>query len=896
MPYIEKGKVDNIFQTSRRLYIQKPELINTPSALSGAESLRLYNGEALVLEGVSKVVPNSSSSKKTKKSSKKADLTTEEAKRLAEIKATIDVTDRAYWLEVLKEYGQKGQLENIRNSVLRHIFRREVFFNHGDCIMLIDEIMSNKAVKGDRDRKNLESYERTQSKKILNRLRQDAQNWAIKHPEQTFRFKEIDLKNRDWSDLKTKRAAAIKSGCGTNKTKGVIYDLVKWSKETDQSCLIVSPFIAVTEAIAKEVGINHYHSFGTSKQNRLKALTSPRMATCYQSLNVLDALKKLPHFDIVIIDEASLVWRGQDDSKEFKRSLELLYKICDSSKHTYALCADIDEHTLWCLEQIENHKAESFALYLNSADWGKDYEIEHFEDYEMVLQNLIDSLNKGKRVAIAVDESDKKGWITGFKKLLQNHCSNAQIRGFDAETVQLTELKVKANETISKWLEEGMDCLIVSPFCSVGWDYLDTDHVFDEVFVIGTNGFLSAQRLWQWIRRFRLTRKAKFYLRENNELIFDRPTRKVVEREKLYEGRLLTRKEDWEINTRDALKLDQANVGWYFRELCKDKGARLTTVLKPEEKEGEERETPLKNEFGEIRKKVKEQLLDKLRTEQEEYLKLIESFGFWRDEFVQLNETHYLDDKELAALTSRNINEVKAERFCRCLSWDEADLKILDNEEIIEFNVLLYKTFSALWYELRDFIPDKYPSFAHWYTQSDKGEIYGEYRKDNFISVQAILKRHWTTLKEELPYIGRDCLLEPNRVLSSLVRSLDLSLFNKKEKNINAIEAKKELYEYYQETSEPNFRYRAKDREKLKFCLENCYRKQKEGVGLSPLEIRFLQSRPSSFTIRRKKYISKYWFERMDRARKVFDDRNEDGVNHTRYCSCKDCLKERLIN
>ncbi len=276
---------------------------------------------------------------------------------------------------------------------------------------------------------------------------------------------------------------------------------------------------------------------------------------------------------------------------------------------------------------------------------------------------------------------------------------------------------------------------------------------------------------------------------------------------------------------------------------------------------------------------------------------MIESFGFWRDGFVQLNETHYLNDKELAALNSRNINEVKAERFCRCLSWDEADLKILDDEQIIEFNVLLYKTFSALWYELKDFIPDRYPSFAHWYTKSDSGEIYGEYRKDNFVSVQEILKRHWTTLKEELPYIGRDCLIEPNRVLGSLVRSLDLGLSNQKEnKNIKAVDAKKELYEHYLKTSEPNFRYRAKDREKLRFCLENCYRKQKVGVELSSLEIRFLQSRPKTFTIKRKKHISKYWFERMDRARKVFDDRNGEGENHTRYCVCNDCEIERSLS
>jgi len=765
--------------------------------------------------------------------------------------------------------------------------------------------MSRKAVIGDRNRKNLESWERIEARKLLARLRQDAQRWAKKHPEQTFEFEHIDLQKRDWSDLKTTRAAAIKSGCGTNKTKGVIYDLVKWSKETNQSLLIVSPFVAVTESIAKAVGINHYHSIGDSKQDRLKALTSKRIATCYQSLNVLDALKKIPEFDIVIIDEASLVWRGQGESKEFKRSLELLFRICDSSKHLYALCADIDEHTLWCLEQIKNYQAENFSLYLNSADYGSEYEIECFEDYEMILQDLIDTLNKGKRVAVAVDQSDKKGWITAFKQFLKKRCVNAQIKGFDAETVKQTDLKTKANETISKWLEEGMDCLIVSPFCSVGWDYLNEDNTFDEVYVIGTSGFLSAQRLWQWIRRFRLTRKAKYYAKEHNEFIFDKPTRKVIEREKVTGEKKLTRMEDWQIETRDALTLDQANVSWYFRELCKDKGARLTVIPKPEKMKN-----TLKRAFAKIRKAVHKKIVEKLRNETEEYLKLIESFGILRFEkefplgivqheggqFVPLHSGIEIDDADLVNMRDRDtkINEVRAERFGRCLSWEEQDLKALDDEEIVQFNVLLWQIYDALWFELNDLIPDQYLSFAHWYTKSKNPVIHGRYKDNNFNSVQALLSRHWDVFKQEIPKLGRDCLTEPNRVLMPLIKSLDLVFQNRKDRSdISATEAKQELYSHYHEASEPNFNIRARDKVKLHFCLEKCYRKQKEDLELLEVEEIFLQTRPESFSIRRNKFISSAWFQKMDKARQTLDDRSGVSTNHTQYCSCEDCKQGR---
>jgi len=890
-PYIEAGLVDSIFQPTRRHYIQSPELINTPCALSNAESLRLYEGELLGLEGLNKAAFNPTSSKKTYNPSKKP--TTGEKKRLDEIKNRLYKTDRAYWGEVLEEYAKKGYLTGIRNDLYQFLFRREAFFNHGNCTRLIDEILDSEAVLGDRDRKNLEAWERIQARKLLAKLRQDAQTWSLKHPEQTFRFEHIDLKDRDWSDLKTKRAAAIKSGCGTNKTKGVIYDLVKWAKETDQSLIILTPFIAVTESIAKDVDINHYHIFGTKRQQKLEAMLGSRyLATCYQSLEILGGHNA--QFDIVIIDEASLVWRGQGEPKgHTKEAIERLYRLCDKSKHLYALCADIDTHTLDCLEQIENYKAEDFSLYLNSADYGREYEIEAFEDYEMILQDLINSLNKGKRVAVAVDSSEKTGWITAFKHFLQNHCPNVQIKGFDAETVKSTNLKAEANETISNWMKKGLNCLIVSPFCSVGWDYLEEDYVFDEVYVIGTNRFLSAQRLWQWIRRFRLTRKAKYYLIEHNSYIDDKATRKLIEAEKNKSREKLTRIEDWQIKTKDALALDQANVSWYFRELCKDKGARLTLIPKPEEKV-----TRLQDDFKEIRKAVKNNLLDKLRTEQEEYIKLIESFGVWRGGFVRLNSNDYISDKQLASFQSRNkYNEVKAERFCRFLCWSEEDLKALDDKEVIEFNVLLYKVYEALWLELSVLIPEKHASFAHWYSQSDEGVIYGHYKQDNLISVKAIASRHWKAIKQEIPSIGHDCFLEPNRLLSPLCRSLDLSVNNHKERpNIKAVEAKKELYEHYDKTSEPNFNIRVKEIEKRKFCIENCFRKQKEGVELSRLETRFLQSRPNIFIISRKKFISSAWYFEMDRARQTISDRNGVSTNHTRYCPCEDCAGRRVVN
>jgi hypothetical protein len=127
-----------------------------------------------------------------------------------------------------------------------------------------------------------------------------------------------------------------------------------------------------------------------------------------------------------------------------------------------------------------------------------------------------------------------------------------------------------------------------------------------------------------------------------------------------------------------------------------------------------------------------------------------------------------------------------------------------------------------------------------------------------------------------------------------LIKSLDLVFQNRKDRSdISATKAKQELYYHYHETSEPNFNIRAKDKVKLRFCLEKCYRKQKEDLELLEVEEIFLQSRPESFSIRRNKFISSAWFERMDKARQTLDDRSGVSTNHTQYCSCEDCKQGR---
>mgnify|MGYP001361368507 CR=1 FL=1 len=904
--YIKAGLIDGgMFQPTRRHYILKPKLINTLCGLRSATPwMMLEDGALLNPESLKRqsFTPEKTkrSSKKTKTSSNKTD--SDKLARLNKIKKVWSATGKEDYPEQIDLLARNIGFDGIRNDLFAWLFRREAFFNSGDTAPLIAAILESEFARGDRTERNLKAWEKTESKKVLQKLRRDAQNWALKNPDRAFLFEEIDLANCDWSDLKNVRAALIISGTGTNKTKGVVYDLIGDAKKENRPTLVLSPLIAVTEDIAAKCDIRHYHSLGTKPhQKREVMLNSQYLATCYQSLHYYEKLGEIPEFDTVILDEAAQIFRGQGDTKESAHWVDWVYKVCDKANHVYALDADADEHTIWCLQQIENYQAENFSLYLNSAEWGKDYEIHQFDDYGTILAELIQDIDKGKKVVIAMDCSESNGSLTGFAKFLEEKCEGKKVRAYDSKTVNrdARELKTEANKTIVGWWDE-MDALIISPWAAVGWDYLDEKHIFDEIYVITINQFISAQKMWQWIRRFRLSRSAKVYNRSKSDAPFDSAVMRVVEREKTKKEADLTRIEAWQIKTQEAKDLDLANVNWYFRSKCEDRGANLTFRIATDEEKDEN--VLLVEELKDVRAEVRALLIDQERTEEEARLKILSSFRYFVEDigFKKLDDDIHGDDaalfKELRYRDSK-INAAKAERFCRIIHADEEERAFYDSKEIIEFNVALGRLFDGFWRAMDGLIDlKKFETIAHWYYQGANTEIYATFDDIDFDDLNKILKRHYPAIKNEISGIGKDAFLEPQRVLRPLVRSLDLGFttefkIKNKQQRPSATEAKNALFEHYKKT-ESKFPKRALKHVKTSWALKFCQKKQKEGVELHKLEKQFLESRPNALKIFRKEYVSAAWLGNMKNAVQSYDDRNGYSQNHTKYCACDLCHKE----
>ena len=565
----------SMYEPTRRHYIMRGHFSGTENLLKNEPHLKYYEGAALSLDEIPGEIKEAAR-KKTKRSSKKEGKANK--KLSPELSKFMHTTNRESWMPELEKLAEKGALKGQRNPLFTKMFLQEAFFNSGNSALLIDEFINSNFVRGDRPNSDFYSWGKSSGKHALDVLRLSNAKFRQDNFASIENFHEINLAERDWSDVLDYRAVAVRSCMGTNKTKGVIYDLVKHAKSTNKSVLIVTPFTAVTLQIAEAVGIQHYHSWGEHKTQKERLFGEVKhLAVCYQSLGIYNDMGLIPKFDIVIIDEASQVfrdWAGQDSHVE---EMNMLFNIMDRSKNTLIFDADIDDDLcLWGLSRIANFSRENAALYYNSASYLQGYEITISDNYGRTLESLVDSIKAGKKVAIFTDYSDDKGTISAFMTWLEKQCSGKKGKAFDRETVRVhaPELRSHPNKTISDWMKnDELDFLVVSPWCACGWDYLEKGYDFDEAFVISTAGFFSAQKIKQMLRRMRMTRKAHVYMTNRSQAAFPNTTFDAIRSEKGVVESEMSTINAWKVRSKQAHDIDMANPRWLLLELLKEGGA-----------------------------------------------------------------------------------------------------------------------------------------------------------------------------------------------------------------------------------------------------------------------------------------------------------------------------------
>ena len=892
----------SMFEPTRRHYIMRGSFPNTPNSLVDEPHLKYYEGEALSLPEISGEIKEIAR-KKTKDSSLKAH---KPQKKTGKAWQTFYSTNRQHVVKELDRLPEK-ELKGKRQDILGALFMNEALFASGDCALLVDEVLNSPNLMGDRTEKNIKYWAKWSGKKALSVLKQEAKGFRESHFSSIHNFDEIDLAERDWSDLLQHRASAIRSCMGTNKTKGVIYDLVKKAKHEGKSVLIITPLISVTLQIAKDVEIDHYHSKGTNRFQKMRCFQdSKHLAVCYQSLEIYNDIGIIPQFDIVIIDEASQVFRNWTDTSQHRPSMDILFDVLDRSEHAIIMDADIDDELcLWGLSRIANFAPETSALYLNSASRLRNYEISLKDDYGRTIEKLLKTVKAGKKIAIFVDWGDDKFTLSAFLKYIEKK-TGKKGKAFDSKTVRerAPELRSNPNKTISGWMKNGaLDFLIVSPWCNCGWDYLEKGYDFDEVFVMSTAAFFSAQKIKQMLRRMRMTRKASVYLSNRRKPAWKNQTFKAIEKHKGISEADMERMDAWQVRADQSHEMDLANVPWLLEELLIEGGAIVEKVISSEEQIEAAEET--KKDWEDFRKQAEKEYADKNNTPREEALRVLLNFKraaphAWLDLNIE-----DISKKDMESLVNRDkkLNAGKVRRFCRLLVADDEEIAMEDKHNITQFNAVLAKLLDAFWFQMEPLVDsESFISLAHWYADENSDPIFGDFDLVDLSGFGRLARANQDAIKKEFPNLGGDAWKEPNRILRPILETFDLSFQTKKEMDklpkelrVKSIDARNNLFKHYLETKEFGYIHKRKIGLKNDWCLKNIRAKLKANKKLSHLEQMFMFSRPNGFVIKRKEFVSTAWLEGMTRAKDSFEDQSGFGANHTRYCGCIDCQESKLI-
>ena len=519
------------------------------------------------------------------------------------------------------------------------------------------------------------------------------------------------------------------------------------------------------------------------------------------------------------------------------------------------------------------------------------------DNFGRTLEKILNSVTEGKRVAIFTSYGDDNGTLSAFGSWIHKW-TGKKVKAFDSNAVTRTapELKTHPNKTISGWIKnDDLDCLVVSSWAACGWDYRVPGVDFDEVFILSTGGFFSAQKIKQMLRRMRMTRKASVYLNNSKRAAFKNEYFKAIKNEKGIDEADMNRMNAWSVRAIQANRTDLVNVPWLLRELLKEGGAIVDEMKSTEEEV--ESSWELHEDWKTWKKEQEEAFNDANQTPEAKTLRVLSNFQrACPHAFTELS-LEDISKAQMKTLVKRDkkINSDTAQRFGRLISQDAEER---EKGREYEFNLLLGRLLDSLWFELEPFIDtETWLTFAHWYADPKSPPIYGNFDELD-IGKLRLSDANLHALQQEFSAIGRDCWNEPNRLLRPIVQSMNLTFTSKtemdkkdKDKKVSAKDAQANLFAHYTISKEPGFSPKGKVTAKKTWCLENI--KKKKGENLSKEESDFLQTRPQFFVIKRPEFVSTAWLYEMKRSKERLDDKAGFSENHTQYCSCERCQESK---
>ena len=825
-----------------------------------------------------------------------AEIYLENAKNLSDISEPIKKR-----IEHFERKALAGSLEGIRGVELFNEILREVRYRGKENARELAYALSGSPeVAGDKD---------------IHGMLEDASFYVYKeltgrelggyaHVKKNFSLldcAEIDINAIDFKN----RIVCVKSGCGTNKTKGLTKRIIKRliRKKGYKTALYISLLKATikpasSDISSKDIRFVYYEANGSDRISKEELMRSQDyLATTNKSLDCLIENGRLKPFDLVIIDESEKVL--MDCVSKFGEHSHI-YALCNAAKTVVLLDADAtDDVTGWFAKEVSDastdHK-EILAL-INGKDWMGHptkphtvYELQEQKDYIGIIEK---GLAQGKRIFLHVGfkDSDEKKRISALIRHFSFLYPEKQIFGFDSESIK-NEPELRNNS--ERWIDEkiagdGLDLLIHSPWSKIGWDFLSSkeDNVFD--FSVGAypNKTVSAADIAQHLRRMRLTRVHYVWIDWKTTKSFGNKDSSNRERsllEKAYRENLL--RDEWGLDSMKAQGIpidhstemketvrrrsliEKSNIRKAFELICKDRGAifhpRYTT---DRENEGI---THLLIEYGKSEhiKEARKAWDDRQRRSQ-----VLDNFFKWKwgtDPIYELEESWGKtpirpNEEDFSTFLDLYTRELRASEngadlttLFRLSIAGEAERGMLQAEDQAQGALLVGKILDRIDELVGQSTDGSIKKLMEW-RESPKAarEFHVLVNNEDFKPIKELCQKNKSRI--ELSAFGR--IASDLRANTTLIRKLcevmdceleDLSITPRERTEKGKPQANKEIVNHYKNKGliDKSIRITAAVKE-AEALLDG---KLREGIALEPIEINFCRYR-GHFLLIRKPYI-----------------------------------------
>ena len=403
----------------------------------------------------------------------------------------------------IMKLAKDGELDGIRNELLYREVWKENFFSNGDTTEFL-RLLDRPEIVGGKDIYEMDEGAKFHIHKLLTG-KEFSGAWdyikTVHH---------LDLADYDISELPTENAViALKSGCGSGKTKGFIKRYIEMAGF--ESGLYNSVLKGTIEPAARDIGFSYYlegserDENGNEVANLQFLLSQPFLAITDKSLDKL-VQKRTRRFDIVILDESE---RIALNSLDLESKQHELFEFCKAAKVVLLLDADLsDGLTGFFAEEIATNSQKELIKLINTADWMGEghhfYPLKREEDTIGITEKLL-SQNKRTYFHVGYSDTTEKKRISRLVRYFREKFPHKKIEGYDASSVP-RELRANPKKYIDEKIEkEGLDLLIVSPWAKIGWDYLG-ENLFDATVGSYPHPFMSAPDIAQQMRRPRETK------------------------------------------------------------------------------------------------------------------------------------------------------------------------------------------------------------------------------------------------------------------------------------------------------------------------------------------------------------------------------------------------------